>query len=60
VNPEEVPIISDVINDSDKGQCKPETTEIICPKVEACELDQPIESDDDEVQPENYFFSNDS
>ena len=56
VKPEEVPIVSEVINDSDKSQCKPETS--VKPFNNSHEKpveDQHIDSDDD-IDPKNYFF----
>lgn len=56
VKPEEVPIVSEVINDSDKGQCKPETSvKTFNNSHEKPAKDQHIDSDDD-IEPENYFF----
>lgn len=57
VLPEEVPIISEVINDFDKDPRKPEQLNNL--NMKPFEESQLIDSDD-EVQPENYFFSNDS
>lgn len=62
VRPEEVPIISEMINESDKGQCNLQSSresqinsrnEFVAP-TKNNQLDS-----DDEVQPENYFFTKD-
>jgi len=62
VQPEEVPIISELISGSDKGQCMIESSResqnnsrngFVAPNKK----DQ--HDSDDEVHPENYFFTND-
>lgn len=53
LKPEEVPIVSEVINDF--GQSKPIIHDN--PNVEQLHQNLHVESDD-EVSPENYFFSN--
>lgn len=58
VNPEEVPIIAEVVNDGPAPAAVADSSELH-PKKQNKILSQSTITSDDEVKPENYFFSSD-
>lgn len=55
LNPEEVPIIADVLDDSKKNEKEKFAKVFAKPKAKG-----EIIGSDDEIKPENYFFSSDT
>lgn len=58
VNPEEVPIIAEVVNDGPAPAAVADSSKLNS-KSQTINFSQSTITSDDEVKPENYFFSSD-